>query len=101
MVKPPAAANWMVVVPALPLALTAFLIQLDLSLSLIAAALVFSVLVGCAMLLIDVVLIIKGSVSLGQWRVLVSIILAAIDVSFPPVFVALVGRALRGLFKML
>lgn len=101
MVKPPTAANWMLVVPALPLALIAFLILFDLPLALIAAALAFSVAVGCAMLLIDGVLIIRGSVSLGQWRVLASIILAAVDVVLPPVFVAAVGHVIRGILKML
>lgn len=91
----------MLVVPALPLALTALAILFDLPLALIAAALVLSVAVGCAVLLVDGVLIIKGSVSLGQWRVLASIILAAVDVFFPPVFVALVGVVIRGLLKML
>ena len=101
MVKPPTAANWMLVVPALPLALTALLILFDLPLALVASALVFSMAVGCATLLIDGVLIIKGTVSLGQWRVLASIILAAVDVALPPAILALVGHVLRGLLKML
>ena len=91
----------MLVVPALPLALIAFFLLFDLPLALLAGALAFSVAVGCAMLVIDGVLIIKGSVSLRQWRVPVSIILAAADVVFPPVFVALVGHVIRGLLKML
>ena len=91
----------MIVVPALPPALIALLILLDLPLALIVAALALSMAVGCAVLLIDGVLIIKGSVSPRQWRVPVSIILAAVDVALPPVLVALVGRVIRGLFKML
>lgn len=52
-------------------------------------------------LLIDAALIIKGSVSLRQWRVLASIILAAADVLLPLVFLAIVGIVIRGLLKML
>ena len=87
--------------PALPLALIACLILLDILLELMVVAFVFSVVVGCAVLLIDGVLIIKGSVSLRQWRVLASIVLAAVDVLLPPILVALIGRAIRDILKML
>jgi hypothetical protein len=87
--------------PALPLVLIACLILLDILLELMVVAFVFSVVVGCAVLLIDGVLIIKGSVSLRQWRVLASIVLAAVDVALPPILVALIGRAIRDILKML
>ena len=99
--KSPGAANWLLVVPALPLALNACLILLDILLELLAVAFVFSVVVGCAVLLVDAVLIIKGSVSLRQWRVLASVILAAADVLLPLIFLAMVGIVIRGLLKML
>lgn len=101
MEKSPRAANWLLVAPALPLALNACLILFDILLELLAVAFVFSVVVGCAALLIAAALIIKGSVSLRQWRVLASIILAAADVLLPLVFVAIVGIVIRGLLKML
>ena len=101
MEKSPRAANWLLVVPALPLALNACLILLDILLELLAVAFVFSVGVGCAVLLVDAVLIIKGSVSLRQWRVLASIILAAADVLLPLIFLAMLGTVIQGLLKML
>ena len=101
MEKSPRAANWLLVVPALPLALNACLILFNLLLELLVVAFVFSVVVGCAVLLIDAVLIIKGSISLRQWRVLASIILAAADVLLPFIFLALMGVVIRGLLKML
>jgi hypothetical protein len=101
MEKSPRAASWLLVVPALPLALNACLILFDILLELLAVSFVFSVVVGCAVLLIDAVLIIKGSVSLKQWRVLASIILAAADVFLPLIFLAIVRILIRGLLKML
>ncbi len=91
----------MLAAPALPLALNACLILFDIQLELLAVALVLSVVVGCAVLLIDAVLIIKGSVSLRRWRILASIILAAADVLLPLIFLAMVGIVTRGLLKML
>ncbi|HEX8560862.1 MAG TPA: hypothetical protein VF668_22400 [Pyrinomonadaceae bacterium] len=101
MEKSPRAANWLLVVPALPLALNACLILFDILLELLAVTFLFSVVVGCAVLLVDAVLIIKGSVSLRQWRTSASIILAAADVTLPLIFLAIVGLAIRGLLKML
>jgi hypothetical protein len=119
MITSETAATWMLVVPALPPALAVFLALFgprildhltalkpdrtleDLKFMLVAVCWSFSVAVGCVVLLIDGVLIIKGFVSFGQWRVLASGILAAVDVLLPIVVLALFAAAFRGLMKML
>ncbi|HEX7956683.1 MAG TPA: hypothetical protein VF508_07070 [Pyrinomonadaceae bacterium] len=124
MLEPAAVADWILVVTALPPALAAFLVlfgrriihhvtasnsdrhlrdrvRSNLSFRAIASAWVFSVAVGCAALLIDWVLIHKGLASLGQWRVLASVILAAADAFLPVGVLVLFVLAMRGLFKML
>ena len=124
MVNRAAAANWMIVVPALPPVLAILLAlfgppvlhyvtasnpdpylrardQSNLTFVAVALTWVFSVAVGCVVLLIDGVLITKGSVSLRQWRVLASVILAVLDVLLPIGILALFIIVVRGLMKML
>jgi hypothetical protein len=124
MLEPAAVADWVLVATALPPALAAFLAlfgrriihhvtasnsdrhlrdreRSNLSFRVVASAWVFSVAVGCAALLVDGVLIREGHASLGQWRVLASVILVAVDVLLPVGVLVIFGLAMRVLFKML
>ncbi len=124
MVNRATAANWMLVVPALPPALVIFLALVgphvldyvtasnpdpylrdrelsNLSFTVVAISWVFSVAVGCAVLLIDGVLIVTGFASLRQWRVWASVILAAVDTFLPIGVLVLFIIVARGLLRML
>ena len=104
----PIRGNWIWIVPALPFLLTVILIvglfvlgripvgdTEEFALAAIALTWLFAVLVGSVMLLVLAILLITRRLSFKQPRVIISVLLAFLDVSIPIGLVWLIVHAMR------